>query len=83
MRRLAAVVPIAVLVAAAAPNVSAAGPSASANCTAQFVVYNVIQAGAPHGASQDLAPIARLPKTATEPPLKSDVGALSSANNCS
>ena len=41
---------------------AASGPSASANCTAQFVVYDVIQAGAPRGASQDLAVIAQPPK---------------------
>ena len=81
MRRLAAVVPIVAVAAAVSPStVSAAGPSASANCTAQFVVNDVIQAGAPHGASEDLAPIARPPKTATEPPLKSDVGSASSTN---
>jgi len=81
MRRLAIVVPIAALAAAAsAPSVSAAGPSASANCTAQFVVIDVIQAGAPHGASQDLAQIAQPPKSATEQPFKSDVGALASTN---
>lgn len=41
---------------------AASGPSESANCTAQFVVYNVIQAGAPRGASEDLAVIAQPPK---------------------
>jgi hypothetical protein len=57
---------------------AAGGPAPAANCTGQFVVYDVIQAGAPRGASQDLAPIAQPPKTATTPPLKSDVGAASS-----
>ena len=52
-----------VVVVAALPATGAAsGPSGSANCTAQFVVYDVIQAGAPRGASQDLAVIAQPPK---------------------
>jgi hypothetical protein len=55
----------------------AEGPSASANCTAQFVVYDVIQAGAPHGASQDLAIIAQPPKQFGS---LSDVGYYSSTN---
>ncbi len=69
--------------ALAAPAAGAAqGPSESANCTAQFVVYDVIQAGAPRGASEDLAIIAQPP---TQPP--NDFGALSnvgffSRTNC-
>ncbi len=65
--------------ALAAPAAGAAqGPSESANCTAQFVVYDVIQAGAPRGASEDLAIIAQPPN---------DFGALSnvgffSRTNC-
>jgi hypothetical protein len=55
----------------------AEGPSGSANCTAQFVVYDVIQAGAPHGASEDLAVIAQPPKDF--PPM-SNVGFFSSTN---
>ncbi|HYJ70779.1 MAG TPA: hypothetical protein VEX15_24245 [Nocardioidaceae bacterium] len=41
---------------------AAAGPDESANCTAQFVVFDVIQAGAAHGASEDLVIIAQPPK---------------------
>jgi hypothetical protein len=55
----------------------AEGPSASANCTAEFVVYDVIQAGAPHGASEDLAIIAQPPKQFGS---LSDVGYYSSTN---
>jgi hypothetical protein len=67
------------VLALAAPAAGAAqGPSESANCTAEFVVYDVIQAGAPRGASEDLAIIAQPPK---------DFGALSnvgffSRTNC-
>lgn len=56
---------------------AAEGPSANANCTAQFVVYDVIQAGAPRGASEDLAIIAQPPKDF--PPM-SNVGFFSSTN---
>jgi hypothetical protein len=56
---------------------AAAGPNPSANCTAEFVVYDVIQAGAPHGASQDLAIIAQPPKDF--PPM-SNVGFFSRTN---
>jgi hypothetical protein len=64
--------------AGAVPATGAAeGPSGSANCTAQFVVYDVIQAGAPHGASQDLAIIAQPPKDF--PPM-SNVGFFSRTN---
>ena len=64
--------------AAAVPSAgTAAGPSANANCTAQFVVFDVIQAGAPHGASEDLAIIAQPPK---DFPPKSNVGFFSSTN---
>ena len=67
--------------AGAVPATGAAqGPDASANCTAEFVVYDVIQAGAPRGASEDLAIIAQPPKDATEPPLMSNVGLFSSTN---
>ena len=64
--------------AGAVPATGAAqGPSANANCTAQFVVYDVIQAGAPHGASEDLAIIAQPPKDF--PPM-SNVGFFSRTN---
>ncbi|MGH7128973.1 MAG: hypothetical protein ACREIV_10415 [Planctomycetaceae bacterium] len=64
--------------AGAVPATGAAqGPNPSANCTAEFVVFNVIQAGAPHGASEDLAIIAQPPKDF--PPM-SNVGFFSSTN---
>jgi hypothetical protein len=64
--------------AAAVPATGAAeGPSPAANCTAEFVVYDVIQAGAPQGASQDLAIIAQPPKQFGN---LSDVGYYSSTN---
>ena len=64
--------------AGAIPTTGAAqGPNASANCTAQFVVFDVIQAGAPHGASEDLAIIAQPPK---DFPPRSNVGFFSSTN---
>jgi hypothetical protein len=56
---------------------AAAGPNPNANCTAEFVVYDVIQAGAPRGASQDLAIIAQPPKDF--PPM-SNVGFFSRTN---
>jgi hypothetical protein len=59
------------------PIAAAAGPSDNAHCTAQFVVYDVIQAGAPRGASDDLALIAQPPKDF--PPL-SNVGYFSRTN---
>ena len=63
---------------AVAPSTAAgAGPSGNANCTAQFVVFNVIQAGAPRGASEDLAVIAQPPKDF--PPM-SNVGFFSRTN---
>lgn len=65
-------------IAAVVPSTAAAsGPSENANCTAQFVVFDVIQAGAPRGASEDLAVIARPPKDF--PPM-SNVGFFSSTN---
>jgi hypothetical protein len=66
-----------VLVAAVPSTGAAAGPSASANCTAQFVVFDVIQAGAPRGASEDLAIIAQPPKSFGS---LSDVGFFSRTN---
>jgi hypothetical protein len=64
--------------AGAVPATGAAqGPNENANCTAEFVVFNVIQAGAPHGASEDLAIIAQPPKDF--PPM-SNVGFFSSTN---
>ena len=65
-------------ITAVAPATAAAGgPSENANCTAEFVVFNVIQAGAPRGASEDLAVIARPPKDF--PPM-SNAGFFSSTN---
>jgi hypothetical protein len=55
----------------------AQGPDPNANCTAEFVVFDVIQAGAPHGASEDLAIIAQPPK---DFPPRSNVGFFSSTN---
>jgi hypothetical protein len=64
--------------AAAVPSMGLAqGPDENANCTAEFVVFNVIQAGAPRGASEDLAVIAQPPKDF--PPM-SNVGFFSSTN---
>jgi hypothetical protein len=66
------------VLAGAVPSTGAAeGPDPHANCTAEFVVFNVIQAGAPHGASEDLAVIAQPPKDF--PPM-SNVGFFSSTN---
>jgi hypothetical protein len=66
------------VLAGALPSTGAAGgPNPNANCTAEFVVYNVIQAGAPRGASEDLAVIAQPPKDF--PPM-SNVGYFSSTN---
>ena len=56
---------------------AAQGPDPSANCTAEFVVFDVIQAGAPRGASEDLAIIAQPPKSFGN---LSDVGFFSSTN---
>jgi hypothetical protein len=56
---------------------AAQGPNPSANCTAEFVVFDVIQAGAPHGASEDLAIIAQPPK---DFPPRSNAGYFSSTN---
>ena len=78
MRRTALVLAGVLMLAKAFPATAAAqGPSGSANCTAQFVVYDVIQAGAPHGASEDLAVIAQPPK---DFPPRSNVGFFSSTN---
>ena len=64
--------------AGAVPTTGAArGPDSSANCTAKFVVFDVIQAGAPHGASEDLAIIAQPPKQFGP---MSDVGFFSRTN---
>ena len=64
--------------AGAVPATGAAqGPDEHANCTAEFVVFDVIRAGAPHGASEDLAIIAQPPK---DFPPRSNVGFFSSTN---
>ena len=66
------------VLAGALPSTGAAsGPNPNANCTAEFVVFDVIQAGAPHGASEDLAVIAQPPKDF--PPM-SNAGYFASTN---
>jgi hypothetical protein len=78
MKRITGLTVALCVAAAVVPVVgAAAGPRENANCTAQIVVYDVIRAGAPKGASEDLGVMAQPPKDF--PPL-SNVGYFSRTN---